>query len=665
MNLFGRLTVLLIVFYSGLFITWFLIESNFDASLEKPNRLTTFSLVQSHFDKISTEPSNTTESGECTVRYYPFNEKELQEIFPYTKYGRCPKSNDAIFSYSNRVLQVTCKNPKFALYSSDSKKNQVFGGGVKGTVYWRKLKESNSNAEFTFVKCSKNSIHALVFNRYKEEIEIKANKIRSNLNPKGKKMNVLILIFDSVSIYSYQRNFNRTIQFLNNLNTQSNYFSYFELEKSATPHHFTINNIAQILFGHKVEDLMVNIRYDQRGNPIIPRTQKDNQKFSIWAHYRNLGYTTMFLHDSVWDYIPMLTGRHIETDHSLLDFWKYNWGVYNWHDFSPGQRCAGSKNSHDLSFDYTYQYFDNYKENNKFAYVHLNAAHENTGNILTVDEDLVSFLNDFMNLIERRGESLALFMLSDHGYKQMRMIRWDYRGYFEVHSPMTHLIFSKDIEKEWNITKNLNENRKKLISRLDINLSLKQLAYFPYNLSVDLNTLNNYKDAKVYSLLFENIPINRTCAEIGVNKEHCLCSWYTPVNQSNEREAIIANVFIDLLDKYFENNAKIILNCYPLENFTLNEMKSFQLQDLESDMSTLYFIHLSYFGIEIKAIGNFCIKLKENMNIIIKETKGLDLPFIYFEVPEGLAFLQVSEVEVDEICMRDICACKEKSQPLN
>ena len=53
------------------------------------------------------------------------------------------------------------------------------------------------------------------------------------------------------------------------------------------------------------------------------------------------------------------------------------------------------------------------------------------------------------------------------------------------------------------------------------------------------------------------------------------------------------------------------------------------------------------------------------MNIIIKETKGLDLPFIYFEVPEGLAFLQVSEVEVDEICMRDICACKEKSQPLN
>lgn len=665
MNLFGRLTVLLIVFYSGLLITWFIYESNFDASIEKSSRLTTFSLVQSHFDKISSEPSNSTESGECIVRYYPFNDKELQEIFPYKKYGRCPKSKDANFSYSNRVLQVTCKNPKTAFYSSDTKKNQVFGGGFKASVYWRKVKETQPVAEFSFVKCSKNSIHALVFNRYKQEIEIQANKISSNLNPKGKKMSVLILLFDSVSLYNYQRSFNRTIQYLNNLNTQSNYFSYFELEKSATPHHFTINNMAQILFGQKVEDLLVNIKYDLRGNPIIPKIQRDNQKFAIWTHYKNLGYTTMFLHDSVWDYIPMLTGRHIETDHSLLDFWKYNWGVYDWHDFTQGQRCAGSKNSHDLSFDYTYQYFDNYKENNKFAYVHLNAAHEHTGNILTVDEDLVKFLDDFLKLIESRGESLALFMLSDHGFKHMKMIRWDYRAFFEVHTPMTHLIFSKDIEREWNINKQLNENRKKLISRLDINLSLKQLAYFPYNSSVDLQTLKNYQDTKVYSLLSENVPKNRTCAEMGVSKEHCLCSWYTQVNQSNEREIIVKNTFIELLDEYFENNARSLLNCYPLENFTLNEMKSFQLQDLDSDMSTLYFFDLSHFGIKIKAIGNFCIKIKESMNIIIKETKGIDLPFRYFEVPEGLAFLQVSEVEVDEICLRDICACKEKSQPLN
>jgi hypothetical protein len=497
-----------------------------------------------------------------------------------------------------------------------------------------------------------------VFNRFNKEYANNANLIRSTLNPRDKKMSVLLLVFDSISKFNYQRYFNKTINFLNDLNKKSGNFSYYEFEKSATPHHFTIDNMAQILFGKKIEELTGNLKTDIKGKKIIPRTQKDNQKYSIWTFYKNLGYVTMFLHDSVWDYISLMTGRIIDTDHSFVEFWKYTWGVYNWQDFSNEQRCAGSKNSHDLSFDYTYQYFDNYGENNKFAYVHLNAAHDNSGNVQTIDEDLARFLDDFLKMIEKKGESLALFMISDHGYKYMNMIRWDFRGFYEIHMPMTHLLITKDIESELNPSKNLEKNKEKLLSRLDLNLSLKQLAYFPYHISPSLKDLKNY-EFPTYSLFSEEIPNNRTCSEIGVSKEHCLCSWYSSVNITESREIIIKSVFIDLLSEYFESNSKTFIECSPLSNFSLTSFKSFQLQDLESGLTTLYYFEFDFEDIKIKAIGNFCLKNKEKMEIIVKEDKTVALPYTYFKVPEGLAFLQVSEVEVPEECFSNICKCKE------
>lgn len=658
MNFYRKLVLVFLFFYLSLFFIFYAYEGQPDHIVDSAKLLHPYSLIQTHYYQIVNESSS---PNHCNVRNYPFSEEEYQRIFTFREYGPCPTYDDIHSTHKNRVYSVRCKNPKDALYSSDLKRNSAYGGGQKLNVFWRKIKDSHSTSEFSFIKCSKKSVHAMVFNRYKAENAEKANKIRVKLNSDTKNMNVLLLVFDSVSKYTYERYLTKTLRFLNDLETNPKFmdtYSYHEFEKSATPHHYTIYNMAQILFGVKVEDLMSEVKLDRSGNPIIPRSQKDNQKMAIWSHYQKLGYTTMFLHDSVWDYIPMITGRVIETDHSFVDFWKYAWGVYDWHDFSDKQRCAGSRNSHDLSFDYTYQYFYNYRENHKFAYVHLDAAHESSGNIQTVDDDLVVFLEDLLLLFQSRNENFALFLISDHGNKHMGKIRWDIRGFFEAHVPMTHLILSKEVEHKWKAREKLKINRKRLLSRMDLNLSLKHIAYFPYDIPVNTNEIGNYEFEGITSIFENEVNENRTCADVGVKKEHCLCSWFQDVDFQDEREVLVKGHFEELMREFFENNADIVLECDPMENFSLVIMKSFQLKEEETSMNTLYFFEYELPGIKLTAMGNFCLK-RENW----KFNKAIDqkmYPFSTFFIPEGEAFLQISDIKIHQECIKNICKCKEE-----
>jgi hypothetical protein len=161
------------------------------------------------------------------------------------------------------------------------------------------------------------------------------------------------------------------------------------------------------------------------------KIHEEYQKKAIWSHFSSLGYVTMFLHDTVWDFLSYLTGARIFCDHVFTNYWKVVWTVYGFHDFQDGQRCIGNQNSHNISFGYIYRFFEVYPENNKFSYVHLNPAHEKKGNIQTVDEDLKDFLGKFVKLFNSRNESFVIFLIGDHGQRRVEM-QFDIRNSYEV-----------------------------------------------------------------------------------------------------------------------------------------------------------------------------------------------------------------------------------------
>lgn len=339
----------------------------------------------------------------------------------------------------------------------------------------------------------------------------------------------------------------------------------------------------------------------------------------------------MFSHNTVLDYLTFLFGRIIKTDHVFTNFWKYLWSIFDVHDIQDGQKCVGDRNTHDFSLDYTHQFFDNYPNNNKFAYVHLNAAHENTGNVKTIDDDLLRFLVKYLRMIKNKGENLALLLLSDHGHKRLDGAEWDFRTFFEFNTPVTYFIMSKEVVEKLKADENLRHNEGQLVSRYDINLSLKHIAYFPYNISFNSwypKAKEYYTYKKTLSVFSEKVSVNRTCSQIGVNRASCLCSEYTPV-KSSETQDIIKKEMIKLVSTYLTEAHIVKDSCKYKESIKSIQVFSFPLKEYKDGANTLYKIEIkTHGGLSIVVDFNFCLKVS------IDKTKSIltekNRPISYF-----------------------------------
>jgi hypothetical protein len=124
----------------------------------------------------------------------------------------------------------------------------------------------------------------------------------------------------------------------------------------------------------------------------------------------------MFGFDTVFDFISTYVGRKIDADHVATNFWKAAKRAVAYNEHSENQRCIGKHNSHWYMLEYLKQYISNYENHNRFAYVHLNPGHENTGSVIkTVDTDVVNFLSSVLSNYDAKNEDIVLVLTADHG----------------------------------------------------------------------------------------------------------------------------------------------------------------------------------------------------------------------------------------------------------
>ena len=243
-------------------------------------------------------------------------------------------------------------------------------------------------------------------NRFKKEISDQKNEIRKKLGGvNGKQMSALLLVFDSISRYRLERNLPKTTKFLKELKDNEEFddtFEFYDFDKTPVPEPVprTVSNMAQMLYGKTWEE--ISAIYGSSDRLLKDKVYLKHQTKAIWTHFSKLGYVTMFSHNTVLDYLTFLFGQIINTDHVLTNIWKYFWSVFNIHDKEDGKKCVGNRHINDFSLDYTYQFFDNYPDNHKFAYVHMNAALENTKNAKTIDKYLFRFLTKYLRILKVR-----------------------------------------------------------------------------------------------------------------------------------------------------------------------------------------------------------------------------------------------------------------------
>lgn len=585
-------------------------------------------------------------------------------IFNYKTFDKCFTPTTLDIRIDNNTIHAKCDNLATPLFAIDLMKTQVLGGRYRTEPKWTQDKELNTNSEYVIVRCGVKSIFTYFINRFKPKASKKANRVRYMMNSDNSSFTVMTLVFDSVSKYSAYRNLPKTVEFIENLGINKEFnetLNSYEFEIPTTFKPKTANSMSGIMYGKLLDDLLQTVgRKIPGANKFSKIHFQVQRKHSIWSYYSKLGYTTLFLMDTIWDYVVQVYGRYINADHVFANFWRMSWAVYRFQDFTNGQKCLGDRNSHSVSLNYSLQYFENYKNNNKFAHVHLDAAHEEHGNIKTVDDDLLYFLKSFFNIMRKNNENFVLMLLGDHGLKKIHKAQWDVRSYFEANIPMTYMFVSKGVNKKWKTHENLKFNTKQLIGRFDINYSLKELAYFPYDIPMKHileEERYDYNALSVSSLFTEKVPKGRSCQDISVSRVYCPCSKFQEIDNYDEvfGNQIIDNILL-LTQEYFKRMKSLDERCLNLEFYQVTTSKAFLLKGESEGLDRMYYVELiSDEMLKVNVLANFCqsSKIELSQQILNKTTN----PFIHIILDGAPYFIQINNIEIQNTNCKLGCLC--------
>jgi len=156
------------------------------------------------------------------------------------------------------------------------------------------------------------------------------------------------------------------------------------------------------------------------------------------------------------------------------------WGMFNG-PFAMRRRCITGHHVHNYALNYTRDFINLYDGKNPWffrsSYIE---AHESSAEVLSMTDD--DFANFFGSLKEETLNRTAIFVMSDHGLHMGFSYLSSEQGFVEHKLPVfTTLIPERFLNKYPELRKNLDENEQKLISAYDIHSTFVDLLDFDIN----------------------------------------------------------------------------------------------------------------------------------------------------------------------------------------
>ncbi|KAH9524033.1 hypothetical protein Btru_047959 [Bulinus truncatus] len=242
---------------------------------------------------------------------------------------------------------------------------------------------------------------------------------------------------------------------------------------------------------------------------------------TIWKDYINAGYRTLFTED-----YPSIGGFHFAKEGFLFPpttYYSHPICVAMENDkevWRSGRHCAGNQAEVDFHFNYIKRFLETFKDSPTFAFTFFTKlTHDDMTNNKKVDAHTFKF---YKNLQERGHlNNTLLITFSDHG-PRWGPIRASIHGIVESRAPYAVLSFPKwFLDKYPDIAQNLRTNTRRLTTHFDVHSTLRDLLYFKAKGNVTLVP-------RKYGLsLFSDIPKNRTCSDVPIPMEFCLCNQET------------------------------------------------------------------------------------------------------------------------------------------
>lgn len=370
-----------------------------------------------------------------------------------------------------------------------------------------------STQEYAFGSCDGGETFTNAVNVFRKDAKVleEAKEKMNSLSPKNKPLIVFMLTVDSFSRRHFYRKLPKTIKYFNNGIKD---FSIFDFKLHNVIGQSSIENIVPIFSGNFYLDIPLT-------ESTVPREYDVHKNDSMWTLFKSKGFVTMFGLENCDYYFPNALGRNLNIDHKVRTFYCTARGFMNLDTeihSRPVQRCIGERMSHWYTLNYANSFSKSYQEVNQWIYIHLNTAHEATGQHAgTLDDDLLETLQNYTEKFSKTHE-IAIFLHADHG---MRYGNWyqDVEAYQENKLPVFFLIISNTLlSRIPNSINNLIENTERLTVKKDLRATINYLADMPY-------TVNGKSEepSKLLNLFLQKSPLNRTCESLNISPFECSC----------------------------------------------------------------------------------------------------------------------------------------------
>lgn len=488
----------------------------------------------------------------CLPVIWGHSTEEGEKIFPYFQYPECKKfnnfSNEEVY-YDSKIksIEINCDNqshnkseaiyvtgPTYKADFYSSKRNKFRVKNYKGSPVSVK-----PSTEWIIARCKYENITSnLLMGDMHPSFQVSSylSSISESKNDRYERHTpILYLVLDSFSRRHFYRKLPKTVNFLQELSKEGTY-GVFD---------FLLHNI---IGKNSIENMSVVLSGMERSE-----RRKSNSSHDMWVLLKKVGFMTMIGLEDCSKVFYHTFGISQSVDHSIQQFFC---AAKRYSDFTTDkekrsiQRCIGDKMSHDYMLDYLSEYLDIYRYSNRWAYLHIDAAHEGSGqHAATLDDSLVEFLEKSIS----RGDLPIIFIEADHG---MRYGDWQRNeaGAQEWKLPtfwmgIPHRVL-KDIPNSYT---NLMHNTHRFTTKYDVRETMLSLAYF-------LKNTPREKESIGIDLINQQVPDNRTCQDMQILPEYCSCLNFLEIGPE-----VLYNQF--LADKELKNIRDLVFN---LADLTIN-----------------------------------------------------------------------------------------------
>jgi hypothetical protein len=439
----------------------------------------------------------------------------------------------------------------------------------------------NSEEEFILVRCfqgdksGKNkdiykNTHAVV--PVKADVQFKLNKTSSESSSmEEKRLNVLLLGFDSVSRLNLLRTMPKTVKYLRRS-------GWLEMSGYNKVGDNTFPNLVAFLTGLSVDQL--------RNQCWASHDTNFDKCPLIWKEYSELGYVTAYVEDipefSTFNFHK--TGFVIPpTDYYIRPF------LLASEKALPGKRlhdinvCLGPTPVNEHIFRYMIDFATVYNNTTSFMMSWINNFSHNSNEIPEkTDERVVTF---FQQLEETGAFNTTLIIfLSDHGMRWGK-IRETAIGWYEERLPFIHVWVPEWFkQKHPDIYNNLKTNSKRLTSPFDLHLTLREILRLSREDNASL-AVNKCPGCPKCCSLFSEVSQDRTCEEAGITANWCTCKNYRTISTKGKESKAIALHVVSEINATLKKAGNVTASCAEL---TLEHVIDFKKQ-VSTDLQE-YFI---------------------------------------------------------------------------